>query len=118
MAKTGSLTQQRLKEVLHYDSETGIFTWAIDRPMAPKAPKGKVAGKVNSHGYFVICVDGVRHHAHRLAWMYIHGDRPIEIDHQNHIRTDNRLANLRSTDRSGNGNKLFSTSSGTRKIKT
>ena len=106
MAKTESLSQERLKEVLHYDAESGIFTWAIDRPMAPKAPKGKIAGIINSHGYLVICVDGVRHHAHRLAWLYVHGNRPMEIDHQNHSRTDNRLINLRATDRSGNGRNI------------
>ena len=103
MAKTGSLTQQRLKEVLHYDPETGIFTWAINRT---KASQGKIAGSIDDHGYRIICIDGVRHAAHRLAWMYVHGDRPIEIDHQNHVRIDNRLANLRSTDRSGNGKNI------------
>jgi hypothetical protein len=103
MAKTGSLTQQRLKEVLHYDPETGIFTWSVSRT---KASKGRIAGSIDGHGYQIICVDGVRHAAHRLAWMYIHGDRPIEIDHQNHIRADNRLVNLRSTDRSGNGKNI------------
>ena len=106
MSKTQSLTQQRLKEVLHYDPETGIFTWAIDRPMAPKAPKGKMAGSVDQYGYVIICVDGVRHPAHRLAWLYMHNVRPAEIDHQNHIRTDNRLINLMATDRSGNSKNI------------
>ena len=106
MTKTASLTQARLKEVLHYDPETGVFTWAINRLFAPKAPKGKIAGIVNSHGYLIICLDGVRHHAHRLAWLYVHGTRPVEVDHQNHLRTDNRLINLRATDRVGNGKNI------------
>jgi hypothetical protein len=106
MAKTESLTQQRLKEVLHYDSDSGVFTWAIDRPMAPKAPKGKIAGGKDGHGYHIICIDGVRHSAHRLVWLYVHGFYPKEIDHQNHDRADNRLINLRATDRSGNGKNI------------
>ena len=100
MAKTELLTQSRLKEVLSYDIESGVFTWAIDRP---KAKKGKVAGSIDGHGYHIICIDAVRHSAHRLAWLYIYGYYPEEVDHQNHVRSDNRLINLRATDRSGNG---------------
>jgi hypothetical protein len=106
MKNTESLTQQRLKEVLNYDAESGVFTWAIDRPMAPKAPKGKVAGGNDGHGYWIICLDGVKYPAHRLAWFYVYGNLPKEVDHQNHIRTDNRLVNLRATDRSGNAKNI------------
>jgi hypothetical protein len=106
MTKTASLTQARLKEVLHYDPETGIFTWAINRPMAPKAPKGGVAGGMDGHGYWNISIDCVKHRAHRLAWLYVYGFYPQEVDHQNHDRTDNRLVNLRSTDRIGNGKNI------------
>jgi hypothetical protein len=103
MANTKRLTQQRLKEVLNYDAESGIFTWAKNRT---KASKGRIAGGINGYGYLVICIDGVRHHAHRLAWMYIYGFCPNEVDHQNHVRTDNRLINLRATDRSGNARNI------------
>lgn len=103
MKKTESLTQERLKEVLHYDPETGVFTWAMNRT---RASKGRVAGGVDGHGYRIIAIDGVRHSAHRLAWLYLYGFYPDEIDHQNHVRTDNRLINLRATDRSGNGRNI------------
>ena len=103
MKKTELLTQRRLKEVLNYDAESGVFTWAIDRT---KAVKGRIAGNKDSHGYWIIGIDGVRHSAHRLVWMYVYGFYPKEIDHQNHIRTDNRLVNLRATDRVGNGKNI------------
>ena len=103
MAKTHSLTQQRLKEVVSYDAESGVFTWAKNRT---RASKGRVAGGIDGHGYWIIGIDGVRHSAHRLAWLYVYGFYPKEVDHQNHIRHDNRMINLRATDRSGNGKNI------------
>lgn len=103
MENTKRLTQQRLKEVLNYDAESGVFTWADNRS---KAAKGKIAGGVDGHGYWIICIDHVRHSAHRLAWLYVHGCLPNEVDHQNHNRIDNRLINLRATDRSGNARNI------------
>jgi len=100
MANTELLTIPRLKEVLNYDPESGVFTWAKNRT---RASKGKIAGGVDGHGYLIVCIDGVRHSAHRLAWLYVYGYLPEEIDHQNHVRSDNRIINLRATDRSGNG---------------
>jgi hypothetical protein len=42
-------------------------------------------------------------HAARLAWLYVHGERPAgEIDHINGNRADNRIANLRIATRSQN----------------
>jgi hypothetical protein len=103
MAKTELLTQERLKEVLNYDLETGIFTWAISRI---NAPRGKIAGSIDRNKYVIIVIDGVRYRAHRLAWFYVYGFYPEEVDHQNHVRSDNRMLNLRATDRSGNGRNM------------
>ena len=37
-----------------------------------------------------------KHLAHRLAWLYVHGEWPAEeIDHLNRVRSDNRISNLR-----------------------
>lgn len=99
MKKTELLTQRRLKEVLNYDAESGVFTWAIGRP---KAAKGEIAGGFSDRGYLTIGIDGIKHRAHRLAWLYVHGVYPNQIDHENHIRHDNRMINLRETDSYGN----------------
>lgn len=54
-------------------------------------------------GYVVINLAGKVHYAHRLAWLYMHGEWPVEdIDHINSIRDDNRFANLRSASRAEN----------------
>jgi len=89
------LTQNELKEILDYDPLTGIFTWRITKP--PQAITGEKAGRVDSKGYISINFNGESFLAHRLAWLFIHGEFPADhTDHINHDRADNRIVNLRS----------------------
>lgn len=88
------LTQARLRELLHYDPETGLFTWRQNRRGHIRI--GDVAGFARSDGYVRIVVDQRRAWAHRLVWLYVHGEWPTQqIDHINGNPSDNRLANLR-----------------------
>jgi hypothetical protein len=90
-----ALSQARLQQLLHYDPETGHFVRRRGKP------KGKAAGGNCGQGYVRICVDGFRYKAHRLAWLYVHGDFPpahLQIDHINRNRSDNRIVNLRVVD--------------------
>lgn len=95
------LTQARLKELLHYEPETGVFTWLVTRrSYGGKISIGSVAGNPTFYGYRQIGADGCRYPSHRLAWLYIHGEMPKEhIDHINGIRDDNRIENLREANR-------------------
>lgn len=103
MAKT-DLTAHRLRELLNYDPETGIFTWLVDRPsFRGKAKAGTVAGNASGNGYWQIGIDGGAYSAHRLAWFYMHGEWPKLIDHINRCKTDNRSVNLRSATYIQNG---------------
>ena len=89
-----SLSQKYLREALHYDPDTGIFTWKVATASCVKV--GAEAGCVKNDGYRAIGMGGKSYKAHRLAWLYVHGEWPKEqIDHINHIRTDNRMENLR-----------------------
>lgn len=95
MAKA-DLTAQRLRELLHYDPETGVFTWRVAN--GNRAPAGGAAGGRRSDGYVHVGVGGggSRYLAHRLVWLHVHGRWPVgQIDHINGNRSDNRLANLR-----------------------
>jgi hypothetical protein len=93
MADLSTLTQKRLNEVLFYHPDTGVFTWKFGRP---KAAAGAVAGGVNWKGYWLICIDGKKHRAHRLAWLHTYGAMPKNtIDHINQNKMDNRIENLR-----------------------
>ena len=94
-------TQARLKELLHYDEKTGAFTWKVKK--GGRAVAGQHAGTKDVRGYLVIRLDGVLYKAHRLAWLYSHGEWPEEnIDHINRDRSDNRLKNLRLANQSLN----------------
>lgn len=88
------LTQKYLRETLHYDPETGVFTWRV--PPARNVKNGSVAGCLTSHGYIQIGVKNRLYAAHRLAWLYVYGKWPTNlIDHINGVRSDNRITNLR-----------------------
>ena len=98
--KESALTQELLKEKLHYDKDTGVFTWLDVKANAGKM-RGKVAGCLLTTGYSTIGftlpkANSRRFLAHRLAWLYEHGEFPKgSLDHINHVKTDNRIKNLR-----------------------
>lgn len=87
-------TQKELHEVLDYNSDTGIFTWKSNYRRAVLV--GSVAGHVGKNGYREIYVFCGKYMAARLAWFYVHGEWPEEIDHKNCVRDDNRIENLRN----------------------
>lgn len=96
-----SLTQERLKELVHYDPETGVFTRI--KKTSNNARIGSPIGVIDTHGYLECSIDSKRYRLHRLAWMYVTGNFPDgEIDHISTVRTDNRFANLRDVSRSVN----------------
>ena len=99
------LTAERLRELLDYDQETGVFTRKVK--LCNRVKVGDVAGYLNRKGYICIRVDGRTHKAHRLAWLYVHGVWPQSgIDHINGIKDDNRIINLREATHSDNQQNL------------
>ena len=87
------LTQERLKEILKYDQETGYFS----RKTKTKRMKiGESYIFPNNGGYLSIGIDGKTYNAHTLVFLYMTGCfSNFYLDHINCIKHDNRWINLR-----------------------
>ena len=101
-----TITQAELKHLLHYDPITGVFTRAVSTSNSVKI--GDIAGAVMPVGYRTISLKNKQWYAHRLAWLYVHGEMPTgEVDHINNNKDDNRIENLRITTHKENGENLL-----------
>lgn len=87
------LTQETLKQYVNYDPATGIFISLVNRG---PCTIGSQLGSVCLHGYITFMIYRKSYKAHRLAWLYVHGEWPSKLmDHINGNKTDNRIENLR-----------------------
>lgn len=101
-----TLTADELRAVVHYDPDTGIFTW-LPRPDDKRFTTryaGTRAGKVAENGRRQISVYGKLYYAHRLAWLHFYGEWPSgDLDHRDVEPDYNWIGNLRPANKSGNG---------------
>lgn len=99
------LTQEYLKEALHYDPETGIFTWN-ERPESHFKNYGRYLSWNDrfsnktigcfDEGYLKTSIDNKLYRLQRLAWLYMEGYLPEhQVDHMDRNKANNKWENLR-----------------------
>ena len=87
-------TSDKIRSMLFYAEDTGVFTWRVDRQGGTKA--GDIAGQLNPNGRVYIGAIGRRFLRSHLAWCYVHGRIPThEIDHIDGNPANDAIANLR-----------------------
>ena len=94
-----TLTQERLKELLHYDPDTGVLrrTHAMDRGHNIYE-KDFIPKSITPAGYLQIGLFKYPYLVHRLTFLYVEGRWPHEIDHIDGDRLNNKWLNLREVD--------------------
>ena len=98
------IAQEELKKHLYYDKDTGIFTHKINKR---RNKAGDIAGSFDKNcGYVSLSINHKKLAAHRMAWLYVYGEMPNVIDHQNRNRADNRIDNLRNVTQSENNRNM------------
>lgn len=94
------ITVEQLKEILHYDPISGLFTWLVDK--TGKARVGTTAG-TKSHRYIRISIGNRGYPASHLAWLYMTGEWSTQIiDHKDLDRGNNCWENLREASKQQN----------------
>jgi len=93
------ITQAKLKELLTYHPDTGLFYWK--RPGKGRQ-FGKPISNISPHGYLRIKLEYQNYQAHRLAWCWVYGVFPTELDHKDGNKLNNKIENLRIATRNQN----------------
>lgn len=119
MNKEDLLTQVKLKSLLSYSSDTGLFVWK-KREVIDQYAKSFNTRRAGREAGAILSRQGTKQYkirriiisfnkrpynfvAHRLAWLYMTGEWPEnEIDHIDGNALNNKFDNLRDVDRQEN----------------
>lgn len=88
------ITAERLRELMDYNPDTGLFFWRVARGRGVQP--GDEAGYLAKDGRGRIQVEGRPYLRYRLAWLWMKGEWPAnDIDHIDGNPSNDRFSNLR-----------------------
>lgn len=92
-------SQEYLNSIFEYDAITGELKWKF-RLEGTKAWNTRYANQlalnsVHRKGYLYGSLGRLTVRTHRVIWKLLYDTEPVQIDHINGIRSDNRQINLR-----------------------
>lgn len=88
------------RQQYRYDQETGRLFFRVR--VANRHAGSEAGTTCPTTGYRMVSLLNRRYTAHRLAFLMMTGRWPIETDHRNGVRDDNRWSNLRECTRPEN----------------
>ncbi len=89
------LTPELVREVLNYDSNTGVLTWRSKQHSKRIVLHSRAGSYVPSTGYRSITLFGKSYPEHIICWYHYHGVWPTgQIDHKDQVRDHNWISNL------------------------
>jgi hypothetical protein len=92
--KPCTLRLDRLKYLLDYNPQTGLFHW--ENPTSARVRCGAIAGHIGAENYRTIGIDGRRYPASNLAIFYMTGVYPDTlVDHIDRRHWNDKFSNLR-----------------------
>lgn len=92
------ITHSELSKRFAYDEKNGGL---IRVKIIGSKAKGKT-GRVKSTGYHSIQIDRKHYLTHHLVWFYHHNQWPVELDHMDRNKLNNRIENLKEVTRKEN----------------
>lgn len=94
-------THDELRALFDYDPATGWLTWK--NSMSGLRAGTRAGWPRRGDSYRCVTVGGRDYREHRLIWTWMTGESPpMDMDHRNRLRSDNRWANLRLATRTQN----------------
>jgi hypothetical protein len=86
------ITQEYIKQLFTYAD--GNLYWKVANSNRVKI--GQMAGTLLYQNYIQIRISRKKYQAHRLIFLMHYGYLPVQIDHKNNNKADNRIENLRA----------------------
>lgn len=95
------ITYAEVRTLFNYDPETGKLTRRLTT--SSRARAGAIVGCKNTAGYLVVRVGPTLHYVHRIIWLWMTGEWPVNvIDHIDRAPDNNKWDNLRDVSHSDN----------------